>query len=106
MSYIQDSINPTRGLQQAKCPKCGRRIKFYIRQTWVDHVQNCDGKLRQIAKKQDIACHFCGGCLGAIEKQNHPNPDFAEFRTCLKCGYQWAKRYWKWLAKEQGVDLK
>lgn len=105
MSYIQDSSNPTRGLQKRICPKCDKEIHFFIRQTFIDHVNNCQGN-KAVRSKQDIACHFCGGILGDIEKQEHPNPNFAEFRTCLTCGYQWAKDYWKWLAKEQGVDLK
>ena len=39
-------------------------------------------------------CKWCNGNLGEIKTQKHDNPDFAEFLTCLKCGYQWAKRYW------------
>jgi len=54
--------------------------------------------------KVDIKCNFCGGELGDVEKQPHDNPMFAEYRTCLKCGHQWAKEYWAWLAKEQGVE--
>jgi transposase-like protein len=53
---------------------------------------------------KDIHCNFCDGELGDVEKQPHDNPNFAEYRTCLKCGYQWAKEYWAWLAKEQGVS--
>lgn len=44
-----------------------------------------------------MKCSFCGGQLGAVEKQRHDNPDFAQYRTCLNCGHQWAKKYWKWL---------
>lgn len=57
-------------------------------------------------KPKDIVCNFCGGELGDVEKQDHSNPNFAEYRTCLKCGYQWAKEYWAWLAEVQGVKAR
>jgi hypothetical protein len=57
----------------------------------------------QKVKPKDIHCNFCGGELGDVEHQVHSNPNFAEYRTCLKCGYQWAKEYWAWLARVQGV---
>lgn len=44
-----------------------------------------------------MKCKFCGGNLGCTETQNHPSPDYAEFKTCLKCGHQWAKCKWAWL---------
>jgi len=43
---------------------------------------------------QKLRCKWCGGFLGAVETQDHDNPNFAEFRICLKCGYQWAKQYY------------
>jgi len=54
---------------------------------------------------KDIVCNFCDGVLGDVEKQPHDNPNFAEYRTCLKCGYQWAKEYWAWLARVQNVKV-
>ena len=39
-------------------------------------------------------CDWCGGNLGRVQKQEHSNPGFAEYRACTKCGYQWAKTYW------------
>ena len=47
-----------------------------------------------------MKCNFCGGTLGATQKQNHDNPDFAEYKTCLKCGYDWARAYWASLAED------
>jgi len=44
MNEIQDSTNPTQGLQKRKCPKCERNVEFYIRQTWIDHLEYCKGK--------------------------------------------------------------
>lgn len=41
MSSIQDSINPTRGLQKSKCPYCGETIKYFIRETWLSHLEKC-----------------------------------------------------------------
>jgi hypothetical protein len=48
-------------------------------------------------EEETLYCSFCGGKLGAIEYQTHDNPLWAEYRTCTKCGYQWAKNYWNWL---------
>ena len=42
-----------------------------------------------------LHCPICNGLLGVVEEQMHENPDFREYRTCPKCGYEWAKRYWK-----------
>lgn len=42
--FIQDSFNPTAGLQESTCPKCGKRIQYYLRQTWADHIQFCKGR--------------------------------------------------------------
>jgi len=69
--------------------------------TWIIHELN--RKVREKLKFKDIMCNFCGGELGDVEHQKHDNPNFAEYRSCLKCGYQWAKEYWAWLAKEQEV---
>lgn len=60
-------------------------------------------KAKEEKAPTDIHCNFCGGELGDVEKQPHGNPNFAEYRTCLSCDYQWAKEYWKWLAEQQGV---
>lgn len=54
--------------------------------------------------KKDIVCNFCGGELGDVKHQKHDNPNFAEYRVCMTCSYQWAKEYWAWLAKVQGVE--
>ena len=56
--------------------------------------------------KDDINCSFCGGHLGAIEHQDHPNPDWAEYRTCMDCGHQWAKKYWPMLRvmQQKGIE--
>jgi len=54
---------------------------------------------------EDLRCNFCGGHLGAIETQKHDNPNFAEFRTCMKCNHQWAKQYWRWLKEMQEKEM-
>jgi len=46
-----------------------------------------------------LRCNFCGGFLGATEHQDHDNPGFAKYKTCLDCDYQWAKEYWPWLKR-------
>lgn len=53
-----------------------------------------------------MKCVFCGGNLGATETQNHPNPDFAEFKTCLNCGHQWARGKWAWLKEKEENEPK
>jgi len=53
-----------------------------------------------------MKCKFCGGNLGETETQEHDNPKFAEFKTCLKCGYQWAKAYWNWLKEIEPEIIK
>jgi hypothetical protein len=60
-----------------------------------------DHKLEMEARPDVLICSFCGGYLGATETQEHDNPNFAEYKTCLECRYQWAKEYWSWLKKQQ-----
>ena len=50
--------------------------------------------------EKKLVCAFCGSNLGSIEKQKHDNPNYAEFRTCLGCGHQWAKGKWDWLQEQ------
>ena len=45
-------------------------------------------------RAERLTCKWCGAPVGEVEKQEHDNPDFAEYRTCRDCGYQWAKKYW------------
>ena len=47
-------------------------------------------------------CNFCSGNLGRVQHQKHSNPDFASYRSCIKCGYQWAKKY----TKGEGVGMR
>tara|TARA_Y100000310_G_scaffold216799_1_gene217860 strand:+ start:42 stop:233 length:192 start_codon:yes stop_codon:yes gene_type:complete len=42
-----------------------------------------------------MICKWCKGTLGPILTQEHDNPDYAEYRVCMKCDYQWAKLHWK-----------
>ncbi len=32
----------------------------------------------------------------SLYKQDHDNPEFAEYLQCNGCGYQLAKKYWEW----------
>jgi hypothetical protein len=73
--------------------------------SWLGDTQRGE-QTGKALKASDIHCHFCGGELGDVETQPHSNPNFAEYRTCLSCDYQWAKEYWAWLAQSQGVVLK
>jgi uncharacterized protein with PIN domain len=51
---------------------------------------------------KNLKCTFCQGTLSDIvERQKHDNPEFAEFKTCMNCGHQWAKRYWPWLKEQE-----
>ena len=41
-----------------------------------------------------MVCGFCDGALSGIKTQKHDDPDFAEYKTCVKCNYDWSKKYW------------
>lgn len=47
-----------------------------------------------------LRCDWCNTPLGPTEYQPHDNPDFAEYKTCRGCGYQWAKKYWDTLRED------
>lgn len=82
-----------------------------VRTEWLDHGGDSNRAKMDALKewldknpvKIDICCNFCGGKLGDVKHQKHDNPNFAEYRVCMTCSYQWAKEYWAWLAKVQGV---
>jgi hypothetical protein len=116
--------NPLIKLPAFLCIHCGRvfvedgywhrlRHEGSVPEGWAIEQIKRDKKARQVYElgaciirtnaPKDIHCNFCNGKLGAVETQKHSNPNFAEYRTCLNCGYQWAKEYWKWLAEQQGV---
>lgn len=50
--------------------------------------------LIDILRSKKLHCHFCEGNLGSVEYDKVLD---VEYRTCLKCGHQWQKKYWHWL---------
>ena len=50
-------------------------------------------------QKVKLKCTSCKGILGPTLIQEHDNPDFAEYKVCTNCDYQWAKKFWNILSE-------
>ena len=79
------------------CPRLVQGFDCLKDKDYEAYVEMC-GKPKVDLAKEPLKCRFCGGDLGCVEEDLKLD---AVCRSCLKCGYQWAKEYWGWLhAKE------
>jgi len=60
-----------------------------------DVIQGWEEKVGNELRAMKLECKLCGGLLGPAQQQDHPNEMWREFRECLKCHHQWAKKYWR-----------